>query len=325
MIEIDGIFNINKPTGMTSHDVVARVRRLLRGLSVHAGEAGERTQSPRPGRQVRVGHAGTLDPMATGVLPVVVGRATRLVEYLADADKAYRATLVLGATSDTYDREGTITPVANAVMPSLEEVRHALRKFTGEVEQLPPMYSAVRVGGKQLYEFARAGVEVERKPRRVIINDIRLEAYRPPMLRIYVECSKGTYIRTLAHDLGQALGTGAYLSELTRTRHGPFTIEDAVTLQDLEAAFQQGTWQEMLHPPQYILSLRGWPAVTLTPEQAHDVSLGRPLKLPPPKDPAPTPIAASTPEGVLSAILYWDHERQVWQPKKVFGPQPPPA
>jgi tRNA pseudouridine55 synthase len=320
MHTIHGVFNINKPQGMTSHDVVAHVRRLVRGhrpaTSMNGWNAG-------PARQmVRVGHAGTLDPIATGVLPVLVGKATRLVEYLSEADKAYRATLVLGATSDTYDREGIITPTTPAPpMPSLEQVKDVATKFIGQIEQLPPMYSAVKVGGRKLYELARAGAYVERTPRRVRISRLDIQAYRPPFVQIYVECSKGTYIRTLAHDIGQVLGTGAYLSELVRTRHGPFTLEQAVTLQDLEAAFHEGTWPEMLYPPEYIL--KGWPTYVLTPEQAREVSHGRPLALPPPEpdeEGGPALLAATTPRGQLSAILYWDDHRKVWQPRKVFDP-----
>src|SRR4051812_14449617 len=169
-----GIVNIDKPQGMTSHDVVARVRRIT--------------------GQKKVGHAGTLDPLATGVLPVLLGKATRLVEYLSDADKAYKATVVLGANTDTYDREGVLTRVPDAPTPSQEEVEEALSSFRGEIEQLPPMHSALKVGGKKLYELARAGVEVERKPRPITIRRLELEACNPPALSIFVECSKGTYI-----------------------------------------------------------------------------------------------------------------------------------
>ena len=294
---MDGIFNIDKPTGMTSHDVVARVRRI----------SGTR----------RVGHAGTLDPFATGVLPVVVGRATRLVEYLAGADKEYRAVVALGAVSDTYDREGTITPNRDAVMPSPEEVETALSRFRGEIEQVPPMHSAIKVGGKKLYELARQGVEVERQPRRVTISRLEVEWYRPPMLGIRATVSKGTYIRSLAHDLGQALGVGAYLEELVRTRHGPFTVEEATTLEGLEEAFRQDTWRETLFPPEFIL--RGWPMHTATPEEEADIRQGRPLRAPGPMSRADRRMmAVKTAAGEILAVAEWDIERGLWQPKKVF-------
>ncbi len=293
---MDGIANINKPPGLTSHDVVARVRRIT--------------------GQKKVGHAGTLDPLATGVLPVVLGKATRLVEYLADADKAYHATLVLGATSDTYDREGTITPTPGAVMPSLREVEEALVMFRGEIEQLPPMYSAIKVGGKKLYELARSGTEIEREPRRVTIRTLELEAYEPPVARIFVECSKGTYIRSLAYDLGAALGTGAYMNELVRTQHGPFTIESAITLEELEKSVQEDSWQSSLYPPEYIL--QDWPSHTATLAEEHDIVQGKLIQLPPPEQGERMQLAAKTPSGDLLAILYWNIDKGAWQPKKVF-------
>ncbi len=294
--DISGIFNIDKPPGMTSHDVVARVRRI----------SGQR----------KAGHAGTLDPIATGVLPVVLGKATRLVEYLADADKAYRAVLMLGATSDTYDREGHITPTPGTLMPSRGQVEAALEQFRGDIEQLPPMHSAIKVGGKKLYELARAGVTVERQARRVTIKRLELEVFNPPELQIFVECSKGTYIRSLAHDLGSVVGTGAYLQDLTRTRHGPFSIEGAITLEGLQAAFEEGTWHEALYPPEYIL--RGWRTHTATPEEELAIRQGKTLPLSAPAEGERAMLAANTANGELLAVLYWDAERGVWQPKKVF-------
>lgn len=296
-LPLDGIFNIAKPSGLTSFDVVARVRRI-------AG-------------QKRVGHAGTLDPLATGVLPVVLGKATRLVEYLADADKAYRAVVTLGAASDTYDAEGTITPTLGVVMPDREQVEATLGSFRGAIEQLPPMYSAIKVGGKKLYELARAGIEVERRPRHVVITRLDLEAYTPPTLQIFVECSKGTYIRSLAHDLGTVLGTGAYLSSLVRTRHGPFTLEGAITLEALEAAFRDNTWQQSLYPPEYIL--RNWRTHTATPEEELRIRQGKLLLVPAPGEGERDMLAATTGSGELLAVLCWDGEKEGWQPKKVFG------
>jgi tRNA pseudouridine55 synthase len=296
---VDGIFNIDKPTHMTSHDVVARVRRI----------SGQR----------KAGHAGTLDPMATGVLPIVLGKATRLVEYLADADKAYRATIFLGTNSDTYDREGTLTPVQDAVMPSLVKVEQALGKFRGEIEQVPPMHSAIKIGGKKLYELARQGIEVERQARHVTINWLELEAYSPPRLQIFVECSKGTYIRSLAYDLGAVLGTGAYLDGLVRTRHGPFKIEEAITLEALESAFREGTWQQQLRPPEYILT--DWPTYTATDEQEREIMQGKPLRLPAPAPHEKQMLAAKRPNGELLAIMYWDEGKGFWQPRKVMARQ----
>jgi tRNA pseudouridine55 synthase len=320
MPDLNGIFNIDKPKGLTSHDVVARVRRLIRAYTREAStqnHALERSEgSKRKTQDYKVGHAGTLDPMATGVLPVVVGNATRLVEYLADADKAYRAQIILGATSDTYDAEGTITPTpGDPPLPTRNEVESSLDAFRGEIAQLPPMHSAIKVGGKKLYELARRGEEIEREPRLVTIKRLDLEVYRPPHLQLFVECSKGTYIRSLAHDLGASLGTGAYLSGLVRTRHGPFTLDGATTLEGLEAAFNEGTWPESLYPPDYIL--QGWPTHSATPEEELDIRQGKPLSSP--AIGGEEMMAAYTQEGALLAILYRDPEREIWRPRKVFA------
>jgi tRNA pseudouridine55 synthase len=309
MTDPSGIFNIDKASGFTSHDVVARIRRLLRTyLAPSTQDSRFKTQG------YKVGHAGTLDPMATGVLPIVVGKATRLVEYLADADKAYRASLLLGATSDTYDGEGTITPTPDAPTPSHAQVESALEAFRGPITQLPPMHSAIKVGGQKLYDLARRGVEIEREPRRVTVHRLDLEVYKPPTLQIYVECTKGTYIRSLAHDIGKDLGTGAYLTALVRTRHGPFTLDGATTLDGLEAALKEGTWRESLYPPESILS--GWPTLTATLEQELEIKQGKTLSLP--TTTAHDKMAAYTQDGTLLAILYWDADRSLWQPRKVF-------
>lgn len=294
---IDGIFIIDKPPGMTSHDVVSRVRRII--------------------RQKRVGHAGTLDPMATGVLPVVVGRATRLVEYLAEADKAYRASVLLGASSDTYDREGVITTTLDAVMPSSAEVERALEGFRGEIEQIPPMHSALKVGGQKLYDLARQGIEVERQARRINITRLDLEAYMPPHLQLFVECSKGTYIRSLAYDLGSKLGTGALLEGLVRTRVGGFTLEDATTLEGLEAAFAENTWQESLKAPESILV--GWQIYSIDEATEKAILQGKAVDLPN-ADPAKGATAAVRgQDGGLLAVVEWNSAARLWQPKKVFG------
>lgn len=300
---MDGIFVIDKPQGVTSHDVVARVRRIIR--------------RPSPAPKDKVGHAGTLDPMATGVLPVVVGSATRLVEYLSDADKEYRAVVMLGATSDTYDREGTITPTPDFVAPSTEAVERALEAFRGEIEQVPPMHSALKVGGKKLYELARQGVEIERKARRVTISRLEIEGYSPPTLKILIECTKGTYIRSLAYDLGAALGTGAYLYGLVRTRVGSFTLEDAITLEALEEAFARSTWQDSLRPPESILL--GWPVYNVDESQEQSVLHGKALQLPTRPTDNNGPMALRGPNGGLLAIAEWDEASGLWHPKKVFG------
>lgn len=208
-----GFININKPKGMTSHDVVATLRRLTNTR--------------------QIGHTGTLDPFAEGVLPVCIGRATRLIEFLED-DKAYLATVQFGSNTDSYDIDGMITETFDKKV-TLKEVNNALENFRGEIEQMPPIYSAIKVNGKKLYEYARNGEEVEITPRRVTIEQLVLvefdEAAQSAVLEI--KCSKGTYIRSIAYDLGKLLGCGGHLTALVRTRAGRFKIEDAIPLQKL--------------------------------------------------------------------------------------------
>lgn len=215
---MDGVLNLLKPPGMTSHDVVSVVRRAL--------------------GQKKVGHTGTLDPGVAGVLPICVGKATRLAEFITGENKAYRAEITLGISTDTQDSFGQVTGSASAAHLTRGDMAYALTKFQGEIMQTPPMVSAVKVGGKRLYELARAGIVVERAARPVTIYRLRLIDFRPgehPQLWVDVECAKGTYIRTLAYDIGQALGVGGHMSYLVRTKSGPFTLATADTLEQLMA------------------------------------------------------------------------------------------
>jgi len=215
---MDGVLNLIKPPGMTSHDVVNVVRRAL--------------------GQKKVGHTGTLDPGVAGVLPICVGKATRLAEFITSENKAYRAEITLGITTDTQDSFGQVISTKTAAHFTRGDMAYALTKFQGEIMQTPPMVSAVKVGGKRLYNLARVGIEVERSARPITIHHLRMFDFRPgehPQLWIDVECSKGTYIRTLAHDIGQALGVGAHMSYLVRTKSGPFTLATANTLEQLMA------------------------------------------------------------------------------------------
>jgi len=217
---MNGLLIIDKPKGLTSHDVVRRVRRQL--------------------RMRRVGHTGTLDPMATGVLPVAVGEATRLVEFLMDGEKTYRATLKLGEITDTQDAEGQVLEHRSVAGVSAADVETAVRSFEGEIWQVPPMYSALKKDGVPLYRLAREGVEVPREARQIYIRRLQVLAIDLPQVTFEVDCSKGTYVRTLCHDLGLALGTGAHLVALRRTRTGSFTEDDCVSLEQLEAAEGEG-------------------------------------------------------------------------------------
>ena len=212
----NGILVIDKPAGWTSHDVVAKLRGIL--------------------HVKRIGHAGTLDPMATGVLPVFVGRATRAVEFAAEREKEYIAGLRLGVVTDTQDCTGT-TLETHPVEVTRDQVEAILDRFRGDLQQIPPMYSAVKKNGRKLYELARRGVEVERQPRPVTIHQLELlDQVSPTDYTLRVLCSKGTYVRTLCHDMGQALGCGGTLFSLRRTRSAGFTLEDAVTLEEVAAA-----------------------------------------------------------------------------------------
>lgn len=210
---MDGIINLYKPPGITSHTAVAKVRRIL--------------------QMKKVGHTGTLDPDAQGVLPICLGKGTKVSGMLTNTDKAYRTVIRFGVTTDTQDMSGTILSQCKPAVTQ-EALLGILPQFTGEIQQIPPMYSAVKIGGKKLYELARQGTEVERQPRTITILDLQLVDFSGDHATLDVSCSKGTYIRTLCHDIGQALGCGAAMEHLTRTRSGMFRLEDSVTLETLE-------------------------------------------------------------------------------------------
>ena len=217
---MDGVLNIRKEKGYTSFDVVAKLRGIL--------------------HMKKIGHTGTLDPEAEGVLPVVLGKATKLVDLLTEKQKTYEALLHLGLETDTQDMTGTVLE-EKPVEVTEEEVRTVIRSFLGEQQQIPPMYSALKVDGKKLYELAREGKTVERKPRAVQFYEIEIKKIELPYVRFSVTCSKGTYIRTLCHDIGQKLGCGGCMEELLRTRSGNFVWEDSMTLAQVEEAVRNGT------------------------------------------------------------------------------------
>ena len=299
---MDGILNINKPWGQTSFSIVALVKRL----------SGER----------RVGHAGTLDPTATGVLPVCLGQGTRVIEFLVDATKTYRAQIELGVATDTYDATGTITSKADPSEVSREKLLEALNSFCGLIWQTPPMYSAVKHGGKPLYELARSGIKVARKSRLRWVYHLELTSWQPPLATIEVECGKGTYIRALAHDLGQLLGCGANLKSLTRLKCGLFGIEDAVSMLQLEDAFRYGYWQHFIYPMDIVLL--PWAAMVVGDATEEDIRNGRPLVFESEGSLSPSSYGnhcrVYTRDGCFLAMLYFDSERGQWQPDKVFLP-----
>jgi len=240
---MNGLLIIDKPAGLTSFDVIRQLRRCCRTR--------------------RVGHAGTLDPMATGVLPVALGYATRLLEYLMAGEKSYRATLQLGAATDTQDSEGQVTTTGAWQQISLPEVEAACRVLTGTIQQTPPMFSALKRNGKPLYQLAREGVEVHREARPVIIDSIEILRFEPPAIDLQVDCGKGTYIRTLCHDLGGLLGCGAHMTALRRTRNGIFEQAASHPLDDIVRLAAEDKPLPLLSPEQ---ALADWPGLLVEDE-----------------------------------------------------------
>lgn len=285
---VEGVLNIDKPLGLTSHDVVARVRRL----------AGTR----------RVGHAGTLDPLATGVLVVCVGRATRLVEYVVGQEKGYTAVVRLGVATNTYDAEGEVT--AEAPLPEGLDVAMLethLAVFRGEIEQVPPLYSAIKKNGQPLYKLARRGETVALAARPVSVYALELVAWEPPLLRLAVRCGAGTYIRSLAHDLGVSLGCGGHLAGLRRTAVGRFALDGAVELDRLTVENVGEHAQAMDAAVAHL------PCLAVTAEQAADLRYGRFIE----HEHLPEVVArAYAPAGDFVGMVRFADG--VWRPKKIF-------
>lgn len=295
---LDAFLVVDKPAGVTSFSIVSLVRRLT----------GVR----------RVGHAGTLDPLATGVLPVAVGGATRLIEYMDDDVKAYVATVRLGESTDTYDAEGAVTAVRDATGIGEDALREALAAFTGTIEQTPPVYSAVKVAGKPLYRYARSGGDVPApRPRSVRIDAIELVSFASPAAVIAVRCGRGTYIRSLAHDVGERLGCGAHLTALRRTRSGGFDIGDAHAPEQLVEAADGGWLEELTLAPDR--AVERLPAAILAGVRERDVAQGREVTLDRASD--ARWCRAYTAEGALLAMLEAGIEGR-WQPRKVLRTGP---
>ncbi len=297
---MDGILNINKTTGMTSHDVVAKVRKLL--------------------KQRRVGHAGTLDPAASGVLPICVGQATRIAEYLSESGKTYQATIIFGAVTDTYDSEGTIIRTASTECLTHSKIEAILATMVGEQMQIPPRYSAIKLQGQPAYKRARAGEDVTLEARPITIYQLTIIDWQPspsPTLTLAIECSKGTYIRSLAYDLGEKLGCGAYLGGLIRTRSGPFALSESITLEQLAEAIEQGTIERFFYPADK--ALEQFPALVLDETTTERVRHGNAFRIDR-KDAQYEQSLARVydDKGQFMAIAEWDEERRAWQPVKVF-------
>ena len=293
----EGILNLNKPHGPTSHDIVDRVRALT----------GTR----------RVGHAGTLDPLATGVLLVCIGRATRVTEYLMTGQKTYRARVRMGVATDTYDAEGQVTAEAPLEL-SRTQVEGALAQFQGTITQVPPMYSAVKHQGTPLHRLARRGIEVQRKPRQVEIFQLELTAWEPPECTLVVTCSSGTYVRVLAHDLGQALGCGAHLAGLARLASGEFRLEDSTTLEQLTQVAAEDRWPDVLHPVD--AALTRFPALRLDVDSARVLCAGQAVVVPATAGEGEEMDLARAygPDDDFLALVAYDPAAGVWRPRKVF-------
>ncbi len=289
---VSGVLVVDKPIGITSHDVVQIVRN------------GTRIK--------RAGHTGTLDPRASGVLVVLLGPAVRLSEYVSAEDKRYHAVIQLGKKTDTFDEEGSVTGTS-PVDITAEQFEEALKGFVGEIEQVPPPYSAVKVNGRKAYELARKGEEVELEPRIIHVHSLELLEWDPPQALVDVHCSSGTYVRSLANDLGEKLKCGAMLAGLRRTKSGKFTLNDAIPLRKLTEAFQDGTWYKYLIPAADALG--EWPTINLTDEEVDLVRHGHRVK----RDGNIGEMArAITEQGELVALMQFDEESEEYQPKKVF-------
>lgn len=255
--ELQGVLNINKPAGMTSHDVVDEVRRIL--------------------RMRRVGHTGTLDPQATGVLPICVGRATKIARFLTAADKEYLIQMSLGIRTDTMDAGGKVLEESSQIPQTAKEVEEAFSHFRGDIHQIPPLFSAKKYHGERLYRLARRGEVVEREPIAVKIYELELLSYEPPFVRFRVFCSKGTYARALCDDIGRALGCGGHLHSLVRLKAGQFRLEEAITLSHLQELKEQGRLSEVLLPVEEALD--HLPEVRITPDSSRSVLHGGSLAL----------------------------------------------
>ena len=297
---VHGFINLYKTEGPTSMEVVRQIKRLTR-------------------QRKRVGHGGTLDPLAEGVLPICFGQATRLMEFLVESQRQYRIEVYLGITTSTYDGEGEVVKRTDPSGVGLEAVEEALKSFDGIIYQTPPMFSAIKVGGKRLYKLARAGVEVERAPRRVEIRQIRLLDFASPSIFLVVDSGRGAYMRSLAHDLGEALGCGAYLKSLVRLGAGCFKVEDAVPLSRLQAASRPDSWREYLRSVDSVLLHMKNVAVSKAAERY--IRSGQSVSLPPHVGAYADymeKLRVYTQDGRFLAVVDFDKPRNQWRPYKVF-------
>ena len=297
---INGFINLYKPAGITSMDALRRVKRIT-------------------GQRSKVGHGGTMDPLARGVLPVCLGQATRLMDFVVGGAKKYRMEVKLGVTTTTFDGEGEVVKTQELAGLTRETVEQVAQSFVGLIDQKPPMYSALKVQGQRLYKLARAGIEVDLKPRPVEIYDIRVVDCSPPIVLLDVESGKGAYMRSLANDLGEALGCGGHVADLVRIACGGFDQDESVTLEELEqAAAEADGWQRFLYPLDWVL--RDLKSISVGSQGAQYLRQGQSISLGGPFVDAGygESFRAYNKEGYFLALVRFDRSGNAWRPIKVF-------
>ena len=297
MSHINGIINIDKPSGITSMDVVRKIRSAS-GVK-------------------KVGHGGTLDPLATGVIPVAIGKATRLLEYFLMSNKSYIARIHFGETTDTFDSEGEI--ISTNVDPPLDinVIEKTMNSFRGEIEQTPPPFSAIKKNGRRLYDLARRGLDTCIEPRNVTVNEIKIINYEPPILDLFIRCGKGFYVRSLANDLGKILGCGGYLNDLKRTSLGNFEISKSILLAKAISNIENGDTSKIIQPIETCVG--NFERVNLSPEETTNIKNGQ--KIPYTLDSSiekGSLASAFSPKGDLAAIIMFEDKSREWKPVKVF-------
>ncbi len=294
-----GILILDKPTRLTSHDVVQAVRRASNIR--------------------RVGHAGTLDPLATGVLVVCLGSATRVIDTIQALPKVYRAKVLLGVSTASYDADGLVIETVDPSHIERSDVEAALDPFRGEILQVPPMVSALKHEGERLYKLARQGIEVEREPRPVTIHSLALVDWNPPELTLEMTVSSGTYVRSMAHDLGQALGVGAHLTALRREAIGHFHVEDALKIPQVVEAFAEGWWPTIVFPLDS--ALQDYSAMVVSESDEAALRNGKQIEGPSPREDTTKHVRVYTLTGSFIGLVHWDYITLSWQPNRVF-PKP---
>lgn len=297
MSHINGIINIDKPSGITSMDVVRKIRSAS-GVK-------------------KVGHGGTLDPLATGVIPVAIGKATRLLEYLLVSNKSYIARIHFGETTDTFDSEGEI--ISTNIDPPLDinVIEKTMNSFRGEIEQTPPPFSAIKKNGRRLYDLARRGLDTYIEPRNVTVNEIKIINYEPPILDLFIRCGKGFYVRSLANDLGKILGCGGYLNDLKRTSLGNFEISKSILLAKAMSAIENGDTSKIVQPIETCVG--NFKRVNLSSVETTNIKNGQ--KIPYTLDSSIKKgylASAFSPKGDLAAIIMFEDKSREWKPVKVF-------